>query len=99
MLVHLIEKYHLRQGCPLDEAVRIALTKIKGSYAFCVISQLEGDRLVAARNGSPLVVGLGENQNFIASDATALLDHTQRVVFLEDYQMVVVSKDSVSITF
>ena len=94
----MIESFHLRKGLGLAEAVRSALAEIEGSYAFCVISKNEPDQFVAARNGSPLVVGLGDGENWVASDAPAILEHTQKIVFLEDYQMVVGRKDGVRIT-
>ena len=97
VLAHLIESFHFQKGLSLTEAVRSTLAEIEGSYAFCVISKNEPDQFVAARNGSPLVVGLGDGENWVASDAPAILEHTQKVVFLEDYQMVVARKDGVRI--
>lgn len=98
VLAHLLEEYHLKQGLSLEDAVRRVLEEIEGSYAFCVISTKNEKEFVAARNGSPLVVGLGEGENFIASDAPAILNHTRKVIFLEDYQMVVVTRDQVKVT-
>ena len=98
VLPHLISYYHIKKGNTLEEAIRETLKVIKGSYAFCVISIKEEGTLIAARNGSPLVLGLGKNENFIASDAPAILDYTQDVIFLEDYQMAVVKKDSIKIS-
>ncbi len=98
VLAHLIERFHVIQGCGLEESVRRTIKEIQGSYAFCVISGREGNLFVAARNGSPLVVGLGDGENFVASDAPAIIDYTRKAIFLEDYQMAVVSKEGVKIT-
>ena len=93
--VHLVESHY--QG-DLEAAVRASLPEIQGSYAFAVISAKEPDRVVAARNESPLVVGLGTEENFLASDIPALLKHTNRVVYVMDREIVVLSKDGVRIT-
>ncbi|MBI4430628.1 MAG: glutamine--fructose-6-phosphate transaminase (isomerizing) [Candidatus Omnitrophica bacterium] len=98
VLAHLIERFHVIQGCGLEESVRRTIGEIKGSYAFCVVSSREENVFIAARNGSPLVVGLGNGENFVASDAPAIVDFTRNAVFLEDYQMAVVSRDEVKIT-
>ncbi|HTL48723.1 MAG TPA: glutamine--fructose-6-phosphate transaminase (isomerizing) [Verrucomicrobiae bacterium] len=98
VLCHLVENYHLKEKMPLEESVRRALKQIEGCYAFCVMSTREPDKFIAARNGSPLVVGVGEGRNLVASDAPALLDYTRNVIFLEDYQMAVISRDNVRVT-
>jgi glutamine---fructose-6-phosphate transaminase (isomerizing) len=97
VLAHLVEEYHLKEGLDLQSAVQKMLKDIQGSYAFCVLSSKENERFIAARNGSPLVVGLGENENFIASDAPALLDYTRNVIFLEDYQLANVTREGVEV--
>jgi len=74
ILAHLVEKFHIQEGATLEEAVRKTIEVIKGSYAFCAISLKEKDQFIAARNGSPLVVGVGEGENFVASDAPAILE-------------------------
>ncbi len=92
---HLIESlYH----GDLEGAVREALHEIRGSYAFAVIHSKEPDKVVAARNESPLVVGLGTDENFLASDIPALLKHTNRVLYVMDGEIVVLGRDSVRIT-
>ena len=93
--VHLVESHYKGD---LEAAVRASLPEIQGSYAFAVISAKEPDRVVAARNESPLVVGLGTDENFLASDIPALLKHTNRVVYVMDREIVVLSKDGVRIT-
>lgn len=83
ILVHLIEEMYKRSR-DLFTAVRQALLEVEGAYGILVISTHEPDKIIAARKGSPLVIGLGEGENFIASDAAALVDHTRQVVYLED---------------
>lgn len=96
VIVHLIEKFYCNSS--LEEAVRKALFKLEGSFAIGVISQKEPSKLVGARQGSPLVVGLGRKENFLASDIPALLDFTKDAVFLEDKEMVVLTRDGINIT-
>ncbi len=93
--VHLVESHYKGD---LEAAVRASLPEIRGSYAFAVISAKEPDKVVAARNESPLVVGLGTDENFLASDIPALLKHTNRVVYVMDREIVALSKDGVRIT-
>ncbi len=83
VIVHQIH-YHLHQGMDLLAAVQAATKELEGAYALGVISSTEPGRIVAARKGSPLVVGIGDGEHFIASDVAALLPVTQRFVFLED---------------
>jgi glucosamine--fructose-6-phosphate aminotransferase (isomerizing) len=78
----------------LVEAVRKALLRLKGTYGLAVMSSQHPDLIVGARQGSPLVLGIGEGENFLASDAMALVNHTERVVFLQDNQMCVLAPDS-----
>jgi len=89
VLAHLIEKYY--QG-DLKEAVRLALLQVEGTYGIGVLSSLEPDKIIAARMGSPLVVGVGKDEYFIASDVSPLLAHTKKVIYLDDGDMVVLSK-------
>ncbi|OGW82198.1 MAG: glutamine--fructose-6-phosphate aminotransferase [Omnitrophica bacterium RIFCSPLOWO2_12_FULL_44_17] len=97
VIAHLIEEYHVKKGMSLVQAVRVMLGQLEGSYALCAISQKDLNQFVAARNGSPLVVGVGRGENLVASDAPALLDHTRHVIFLDDHQMAVIKRDSVEI--
>lgn len=87
VLVHLIEEIQNRESLPLEEAVRIALTRVVGAYAIVVIDKASPDKLVAARKASPLVVGLGENEFFMASDATPIIEYTSKVVYLKDEEI------------
>ncbi len=91
-LVHLIDKF-FKEKKNLCEAVRKALLLIKGTYGIAVISAFEPDKIVVARKGSPLVIGVGKDENYIASDVNALITHTSNVVYLEDGEMAVVTKE------
>ncbi len=97
IIAHLIDLYQ-EDETPLEEAVRMALAQVKGSYAIAVISQDEPSRLIAAKKASPLVVGIGESERFIASDIPALLDHTRDMIFLEDGEMAILRRDGYQIT-
>ena len=90
VLSHLIEE--LYDG-NLEDAVIEALRKVEGTYGIAVISSLDPDKIVAARKGSPLLVGLGENEHFIASDVSAILSHTREVVYLDDGDVAVLTRD------
>jgi glucosamine--fructose-6-phosphate aminotransferase (isomerizing) len=87
---HLIVK-HMRQGAPYLEAVQQTLEEIRGSYALVIVNAHEPRMLVAARKESPLILGLGEGEYFLASDIPAILPYTRRVIFLEDHDLVVVA--------
>jgi glucosamine--fructose-6-phosphate aminotransferase (isomerizing) len=83
VLAHLIEEMYKRSH-DLFTAVRLALLEVQGAYGILVVSKKEPDRIIAARKGSPLVIGLGDGENLVASDAAALVDHTRQVMYLED---------------
>jgi glutamine---fructose-6-phosphate transaminase (isomerizing) len=93
VLVHLIEEVQIEGGFPIEEAVRVALNKVVGAYAIVVIDKDEPNKLVAARKGSPLVVGVGENEFFLASDATPIVEHTKKVIYVNDEEVVVMTRD------
>ncbi len=95
VIVHLIEKFYQDD---LEAAVRAALREVKGSYALGVISARFPNKLIGARYGSPLVVGIAKDANYIASDITAVLGHTKDVIFLEDNELVSLDVDSVKIS-
>ncbi len=90
VIAHLIDHF-LGKGLSFEEAVRHALTEIKGSYALGILCEKEPTKLIGARNESPLVVGLGEGELFIASDTPAVLTYTRDFIFLEDGEMAVLS--------
>ncbi|MBN1212117.1 MAG: glutamine--fructose-6-phosphate transaminase (isomerizing) [candidate division Zixibacteria bacterium] len=95
VLVHLIR---LNYKGDLTSAVRDALTQVDGTYGIAVISSMHPNLMVAARMGSPLVVGLGEKENFVASDVSAMLEHTNRVVYLEDGEVATITPTDYEIT-
>jgi glucosamine--fructose-6-phosphate aminotransferase (isomerizing) len=97
VISHLIEEF-VEEGCGLAEATRRAIAKLEGSYAIVVLSESEPNRLVAAKSATPIVLGLGEGENFVASDIPAMLEHTRKVVFLEDGEVVDVTADKATIT-
>lgn len=91
VLIHFIEDIQENNHCSLDEAVRLALTKVVGAYAIVIMSLADPDLLIAARKGSPLVIGVGKNEYFIASDATPIIEYTNEVVYLNDFEIAVIN--------
>jgi glucosamine--fructose-6-phosphate aminotransferase (isomerizing) len=91
-LAHLIEDSY--QG-DLLEAVQLALAQVKGTYGLAVICDKEPDRIIAARMGSPLVIGVGEGENFVASDLAAIIPYTRNAIYLDDGEVALIKKDSV----
>jgi glucosamine--fructose-6-phosphate aminotransferase (isomerizing) len=96
-LVHLIEEFY-KNGLSFEEAVRAALTQVEGTYGIAAVCSDEPEVIVAARKGSPLVVGIGDGENFVASDVSAIIDHTKQVSYLDDGEMVVVRRDGIAVT-
>jgi glucosamine--fructose-6-phosphate aminotransferase (isomerizing) len=96
VIVHLVEDY-VNQGLDLKKAFFSALKRLKGAYAIGLISKENPDFIMVARNLSPVVIGLGEGENFLASDIPALLPFTKRVLFLNDGEVAILSKDKVKI--
>ncbi len=92
VLVNLIDTF-LKRGSNLSDSVRYALSKVEGTYGLAAIYKNEPDKIVVARKGSPLVIGVGEDENLIASDVNALIAHTNRVVYLEDNEIAIIKKD------
>jgi glutamine---fructose-6-phosphate transaminase (isomerizing) len=92
VLVHLIEDIQEREEVDLAEAVRIALNSVIGAYAIVILSQDDPDTLIAAKKSSPLVIGVGEEEFFVASDATPIVEYTKNVVYLQDEEIAVVNR-------
>ena len=91
VLVNLIEDVKINEKVSLDEAVRIALNQVVGAYAIAVIEEGNTDEIVVAKKGSPLVIGIGEGEYFIASDATPFIEYTNQAVYLEEEELAVLS--------
>lgn len=93
VLVNLIEEVKKQEKVSLEDAVRIALNQVVGAYAIVVIDKENNDRLIAARKGSPLVVGIGEAEFFVASDASPIIEYTKHVVYLDDQEYAIIDRD------
>jgi len=99
VIAHLIEAERAAsKDCSLEEGMRRAVPRLRGSYAFAAMSATDPQKIVAARNGPPLVVGLGKDEYFVASDIPAILHHTRDVFFLDDRELAVVTDGGVVIT-
>ena len=96
VLAHLIEK-HSQPNLPLEEAVRLSLNEIEGSYAIAVLNESQPGKIVAARRGSPLVLGVQEGETFISSDIPALLKYTSQVIYLNDFEIATITEDGIKI--
>ena len=97
VLAALIESFYQNGKHPLVNAVVQALKLVKGTYGIAVVSVLEPDKIVVARSGSPLVIGVGHNETLIASDASALIGHTKQAIYLNDGEVAVVTPTSVEV--
>ncbi|MFA6540434.1 MAG: glutamine--fructose-6-phosphate transaminase (isomerizing) [Bacteroidota bacterium] len=91
-LVHLVSEMQKVSG-DLETAVRLALRQVDGTYGIAVLSSREPDKIIVARKGSPLIIGVGENEHFVASDAAAIVQYTRQVVYLEDGEIAVLRHD------
>jgi glucosamine--fructose-6-phosphate aminotransferase (isomerizing) len=92
VLINLIEEVQKEENTSLAEAVRIALNEVVGAYAIVILNKNNPEQLIAARKGSPLVLGIGENEFYIASDASPIIEYTKNVVYLDDQEIVVVNQ-------
>lgn len=90
VLVNLIEDVQKKDGLKLGKAVQVALNQVVGAYAICVFDKNKPDEIVVARLGSPLAIGVGENEYFIASDASPFIEYTSNAIYLEDEEMAIV---------
>ncbi|MHB8174780.1 MAG: glutamine--fructose-6-phosphate transaminase (isomerizing), partial [Nitrospirota bacterium] len=97
VIAHLIEE-HAKKGGGIVAATRKALSELKGAYAVGVVGEDEPDTLIAARAGCPLVIGMGRQEYFIASDLPPILSYTKEAIFLDDFEMAVLSRDGVVVT-
>jgi glucosamine--fructose-6-phosphate aminotransferase (isomerizing) len=97
VLIHLIEDIKLVTGLDLQESVRIALNRVVGAYAIVIMSADDPDLLIAARKGSPMVIGVGKGEYFIASDATPIVEYTKNVIYLNDNEIAFVHRDDLLI--
>ncbi|KLT64951.1 glutamine--fructose-6-phosphate transaminase (isomerizing) [Pedobacter sp. BMA] len=93
VLVHLIEEIQKVEQIDLLEAVRLALHEVIGAYAIVIMDKSNPDRLIAARKGSPMVIGVGQGEYFIASDATPIIEYTKNVIYLNDNEIALITKD------
>jgi glucosamine--fructose-6-phosphate aminotransferase (isomerizing) len=93
VLANLIEHLYLEGDLTAEQAITLALNKVEGAYGLVIICTKEPDRLFAAKKGSPLVIGVGEGESFIASDATPIVEYTQRVIYLKDDDIAIIKKD------
>ncbi len=97
VLAHLIEQFQTTEPS-LEDAVREALKKVEGTYGLVVLSQNDPDKLIAVRKGSPLIIGIGDHEHFLASDVSAIVIHTKQVIYLQDDEICVVRRDNFEIT-
>jgi len=97
VLAHLIEEVATEVGCDLETAVRLALKEVVGTYGLCVISSREPDKIIVARNGSPLLIGIGEGEFFVGSDASPIVGHTRKVVYLSDGEIATLTRNGYSV--
>jgi glutamine---fructose-6-phosphate transaminase (isomerizing) len=93
VLLNFIEEIKINNNCSLEEAVRIALKRISGAYVILLLDQDNPDTIVAARKGSPLVIGIGKGEHFLGSDATPMLEYTKEVVYVNDYEVAIIKAD------
>ncbi|MCW8892547.1 MAG: glutamine--fructose-6-phosphate transaminase (isomerizing) [Deltaproteobacteria bacterium] len=97
IIAHLVEE-HYRQSGDFEQAVRAALNEVEGAYAVAILCQQEPDKLIAAKLGSPLVIGQGQGEYFVASDIPAMLSHTREMIFLEDGEIAVFTPEKMWVT-
>ncbi len=97
ILSNLIENIYFEQKVSAELAVRLALTKVVGAYGLVISCEDEPGKLIAARKGSPLVIGVGENEYFLASDATPIIEYTDKVIYLNDEEVAVITRESLDL--
>jgi glucosamine--fructose-6-phosphate aminotransferase (isomerizing) len=97
VIANLMEYLYLEGSLSPEQAITTALSSLEGAYGLVIICRQEKDKLFAAKKGSPLVIGVGDGENFIASDATPIVEYTQRVIYLRDDDIAIIKKDELSI--
>lgn len=93
VLLNFIEEIRNNNKCGLEEAVRVALKRVTGAYVILLLDDENPDTIIAARKGSPLVIGIGKNEHFLGSDASPMLEYTKEVVYVNDYELAIVRPD------
>jgi glucosamine--fructose-6-phosphate aminotransferase (isomerizing) len=93
VLANLMEHMYLEGDLTAEQAITLALNRVEGAYGLVIICTSEPEKLFAAKKGSPLVIGVGEGENFVASDATPIVEYTQRVIYLNDDDIAIIKKD------
>ena len=93
VLLNFIEDIKKNNNCSLEEALRIALKRVVGAYCILLISNDDPETIIAARKGSPLVIGIGKGEHFLASDASPIIEYTKEVVYVNDYEIAIVKPD------
>jgi len=93
VLIHFIEEIRNSNHCSVEEALRIALKRVVGAYVIVIVDEDNPDTLIAARKGSPLVIGVGKGEHFLASDASPIVEYTKEVVYVNDYEIAIVKAD------
>jgi glucosamine--fructose-6-phosphate aminotransferase (isomerizing) len=97
VLIHLIEEVYKNNSVEFEEAVRMALTQVIGAYAIVILSKKDPNYLIGAKKGSPMVIGVGENEHFIASDATPIVEYTRNVVYIQDGEIAIIEGNKLTI--
>jgi glutamine---fructose-6-phosphate transaminase (isomerizing) len=93
VLLNFIEDIKLNNNSTTEEAIRIALKRVVGAYVIVLLDEDNPDTLIAARKGSPLVIGIGKNEHFLASDASPIIEYTKEVVYVNDYELAIIKSD------
>ena len=93
VLLNFIEHIQSNNNCSLEEALRIALKRVTGAYCILLIDSNDPETIIAARKGSPLVIGIGKGEHFLASDASPIIEYTKEVVYINDYELAIVKPD------
>lgn len=97
VIANLMEHLYLEGNLTAEQAITTTLNRVEGAYGLVIICRQETDRIFAAKKGSPLVIGVGDGENFIASDATPIVEHTQNVIYLKDDDLAIIKRDGMSL--